>query len=62
MSGIDRRDALMVGDRELDVRSGQNAGIAACDFWDGSGPRVEGAEYLARNFDELRRVIGIEPV
>lgn len=56
---IDRRDALMVGDRELDVRSGQNAFIASCDYWDGSGPMVEGAEYIARNFGELRRVIGL---
>lgn len=50
-------DALMVGDRELDILSGKNAGIATCDYWDGSGPRVDAADFVARDFPALKRVI-----
>jgi phosphoglycolate phosphatase-like HAD superfamily hydrolase len=49
--------ALMVGDRELDILSGKGAGIATCDYWDGSGPRVDAADFVARDFGELRKVI-----
>ncbi len=49
--------ALMVGDRELDILAGRDAGIATCDYWDGSGPRVDAADFVARDFGELRRII-----
>lgn len=55
--GIAAGEALMVGDRALDILSGQGAGIATCDYWDGSGPRVEEADFVARDFPELRQII-----
>lgn len=54
---IKRNEALMVGDRALDILCGKRAGIATCDYWDGSGPRVDMADYFAENFDQLRGVI-----
>jgi phosphoglycolate phosphatase-like HAD superfamily hydrolase len=49
--------AIMVGDRELDILAGRDAGIFTCDYWDGSGPRVDAADFVARDFGELRRII-----
>lgn len=50
-------DAAMVGDRALDILSGKNAGIAAIDYWDGTGPRVDEADYVAGDFGALREII-----
>ncbi|MGI6239623.1 MAG: HAD hydrolase-like protein [Christensenellales bacterium] len=55
---IDPADAVMVGDRALDIEAGANAGIATCDYWDGSGPKVDAADHIARDFDELRAALG----
>ncbi len=54
---IPQCEALMVGDRLLDIRSGQAAGIATCDYWDGTGPRVDDADYVAKDFSEMRTIL-----
>lgn len=55
--GIDPADAVMVGDRELDVKAGQNAGICGCAYSDGTGTPIPCADVTARDMDELRRIL-----
>lgn len=54
---IDPADAIMVGDRELDVKAGQNAGICGCAYSDGSGVPIPCADVTAKDIDELRRIL-----
>lgn len=55
--GIPPHQAVMVGDRELDILSGKAAGIATCAYWDGTGPRVETADHAADDFAQMRRIL-----
>ena len=55
--GIDPADAVMVGDRELDVKAGQNAGICGCAYSDGTGTPIPCADVTAKNMDELRKIL-----
>ena len=44
----------MIGDREIDILSGKNAGIHTCLFTDGNpGAAASEAEYTAGNMAEL---------
>lgn len=55
--GIDPAEAIMVGDRELDVKAGQNAGICGCAYSDGSGAPIPCADVTARDMNELRGIL-----
>ncbi len=55
--GIDKTEAVMVGDRELDVLAGQNAGITGCAYSDGSGTPIPCADITAANMEELRALL-----
>lgn len=55
--GIDKKDAVMVGDRELDVKAGQNAGICGCAYSDGTGTPIPCADVTAKDMDELRKIL-----
>lgn len=53
---IDPTTAVMVGDREIDVQAGQNAGIAGCLFdSEGYYPDCK-AEYFVKNLDQIRKI------
>jgi HAD superfamily hydrolase (TIGR01549 family) len=55
---IDPDTAIMVGDRELDIMAGKNAGIKSLAFWDGTGAKVTCADFNAESVDEMRKFIG----
>lgn len=55
-NGADKKDAIMVGDREIDCGSGYNAGIDSCLFMATSYENTK-SKYQATNFDELRKII-----
>ncbi|MGM0852480.1 MAG: HAD family hydrolase [Bacillota bacterium] len=53
---IDHSEAIMIGDRDLDLLSGKNAGISACYFTD----KVEEnphADYVMTSVEELYSII-----
>lgn len=52
-------EAIMIGDRELDILSGKNAGIDAC-FFDEEGLNCQTADYNIRNMMELYDIIKAE--
>jgi len=52
-----RSEAVMVGDRELDVLAGQNAGITGCAYSDGSGKPIPCADITAASVAELRKLL-----
>lgn len=49
-------EALMVGDRDLDILSAKNAGIHGCYFNDG-GEKSNIADYTINNFEQLYSII-----
>ncbi|WP_201715658.1 HAD-IA family hydrolase [Rossellomorea arthrocnemi] len=53
---IDHSEAIMIGDRDLDLESGKNAGISSCYFAD---ERVENphADYVVTSVEELYKII-----
>lgn len=53
---IDHSDAIMIGDRDLDLLSGKNAGISSCLFTD---KRIENphADYVVTSVEELYKII-----
>ena len=55
--GIARDEALMVGDRALDIGSGLNAGIHTCLLGDDPEAR---AEFRVERLEELYGILGIE--
>ena len=56
--GISRSDAVMVGDRELDIGAGKNAGIATISFWDGTGKPCTSGLYSASSVSEISGFLG----
>lgn len=59
--GINPRDAVMIGDRDLDVQCGQNAGMDGCFFaLDGGEPGGRTA-HTVYTLAQLERVIGLQP-
>lgn len=55
--GMDRSEVIMIGDRELDVLSGQNAGVTGCAYSDGTGSPIPCADVTAANMEELRKIL-----
>lgn len=55
-NGADKERSIMIGDREIDVGSGINAGISACLFRALSFENTK-ADFTARDYAELRRII-----
>jgi HAD superfamily hydrolase (TIGR01549 family) len=51
-----RTEAIMIGDREIDILSGKNAGIASCFFTDGD-EKSENANYTICSFQELSSIL-----
>ena len=56
--GLARADTIMIGDRELDVRSGRNAGVHTCLIAD-PAPAETCAERVVADVAGLYEVIGI---
>ncbi|QDP40120.1 HAD-IA family hydrolase [Radiobacillus deserti] len=53
---MDEAEALMIGDRDLDLLAGKNAGISACYFTT-DNEENEIADYIIHEFGQLRSVI-----
>jgi HAD superfamily hydrolase (TIGR01549 family) len=51
-------NALMVGDRDIDILAGKNAGIHTCYFTDGGEP-YDVAEFNIQSFSELAIILGV---
>ena len=51
-------DAIMIGDRDIDILAAQNAGIHNCYFTDRGGSSAI-AEFNIDNFSELYNILGI---
>lgn len=49
-------EAIMIGDRELDILSAKNAGIYSC-FFSGNGGKCDIADYTIDNFKQLHSII-----
>lgn len=56
--GLQAGEILMVGDRELDILAGKNAGADAC-FFAGQGGASAHADYSVTAFSELYDILGI---
>jgi len=54
--------AIMIGDRDIDILSGKNAGIYACYLSDGNGECTvaDYADYSVNSFSELYEILGIK--
>jgi HAD superfamily hydrolase (TIGR01509 family) len=57
---IVREQALMVGDREIDILAAQNAGIQGCFFHPDPTVVCGKADYTIRSLDALAPIIGIK--
>ena len=55
-----REDAIMIGDRELDILSGLAAGVHTCRVFPEPGEATQ-AEFTAHTFAELRKILGLAP-
>ncbi|WRP07216.1 HAD-IA family hydrolase [Rossellomorea aquimaris] len=53
---IDHTEAIMIGDRDLDLLSGKNAGISACYFTDNVEENPH-ADYVVTSVEELYSII-----
>ncbi|MBN8193257.1 HAD-IA family hydrolase [Bacillus sp. NTK074B] len=54
--GIGLSDAIMIGDRDLDLESGKNAGIRSCYLTDEKAENPH-ADYVVTSMEELYRII-----
>lgn len=53
--GIKPEEAIMIGDRELDILAGKNAGISAC-FFDDQGGKCSVADYNIKDIRQLYEI------
>ena len=53
---IKPEEAIMIGDRELDILSGKNAGIHTC-FFDDQGGICNLADYNIKDYHQLYEII-----
>lgn len=53
---MNRDEVIMIGDREIDILAGKNAGIHACCFTEGYG-KSSAADYTINDFRELYAII-----
>lgn len=56
---MDKSEALMIGDRDIDILAAKNAGIAACYYKDNQIHDCETADYTITDYDQLSKIIGI---
>ena len=57
--GFDPKACMMIGDRPIDARAGQNAGMHGC-LWDADGLfSSEGIDYYVKDLSEVSRIVGI---
>lgn len=56
---IRKENALMVGDRQIDILAAQNAGIRGCFFFPDESVVCETADYTVRSLDKIAPIIGI---
>lgn len=54
--GIDKNTALMVGDRDIDIEVGHNAGIKGCLFDTGGFYRGFPAEYRIESLSDIKKL------
>ena len=57
--GFSAGDAVMIGDREIDVRAGKGAGLKTISFWDGTGQRLTSADFDTESVSAIRDVLGL---
>lgn len=55
--GLDYKTTLAIGDREMDVLAGKNAGIDACLFSFEGFVESEHADYYIRDLGEIKKII-----
>ena len=55
--GLIKCETAMVGDRQIDIDSGINAGVRTIAYCDGSGAEIINSDFVARNMNELRSII-----
>ena len=55
-------EALMIGDRDIDVLSGINAGIHGCFFTEGKSQNYDGASHKIDYLSELYKICGVESI
>lgn len=55
--GIDKKSALMIGDRDIDVLAGENAGMAGCLFDEGDYFRDFTCEYRIDHLLDLKKIM-----
>jgi HAD superfamily hydrolase (TIGR01549 family) len=55
---MDPNEAIMIGDRELDILSGKNAGIQAC-FYSEGGNTCKSADYTIKDLKELYALLNL---
>lgn len=56
---IKRNETIMIGDRDIDILAGKNAGIKTCYFDYNGTDKVKVAEYKINSIKELYDIIGI---
>lgn len=56
---LDPKETIMIGDRELDLLAGKNAGVSTCYFRQNDAPEIEVADYVISDFKELQEFIDV---
>ncbi len=56
--GFSQKSAIFIGDRDIDIQSGKNAGISTC-FFSEEGETLDIADYNIRSMNELYDVLYI---
>lgn len=56
---IKKEEAIMIGDRELDLLAAKNAGIDACYFNNEDAASLDSADFTFLEIDELYEIIGL---
>ena len=59
-NGLDPEETVMVGDREIDVLAGMNAGTKACMFDEGGYYKDSAATHYVTELKEFARICGLE--
>lgn len=57
--GFDAGDAVMIGDREIDIKAGKAAGVMTVSFWDGTGPKLSSADIGTESISQIRAALGL---
>lgn len=54
-----KSETAMIGDRQIDIDSGINAGVVTIAYYDGSGSVILNQDYTIHDMDEMRKLIDI---